>query len=274
MAGSLDKQSGPATESGTITEAEIASLVQLCGASEFFGEMMASRTALIPALTASPATAPSRDCLRARDFLCELRAGVAGQESFRADLDALRRTWAALLVEIGAGDAAGVLTLSQVNRLLTDLAVASIDAGFEIARREFARRYEKLATEPRLAVLGLGRLGSGGMDYGSDLDVVIVYDSAAPSPVADLTHDEAYARLAELLVTALSSITREGYLYRVDLRLRPDGQKGPLVSGIGSLHRLSAKASRLLGMAGVRKTAGGRRRSGIWPRSGSRGAQA
>jgi len=136
-----------------------------------------------------------------------------------------------LLVEIGAGDAAGELTLPNLNRLLTDLAVAGIDVALEIAQREFARRFEKLASEPRLAVLGLGRLGSGGMDYGSDLDVVIVYDSAAPSPVAGLTHDEAYARLAELLITALSSITREGFVYRVDLRLRPDGQKGPLVTG-------------------------------------------
>ncbi|MDX6499978.1 MAG: [glutamine synthetase] adenylyltransferase / [glutamine synthetase]-adenylyl-L-tyrosine [Blastocatellia bacterium] len=234
VAGSLDKESDPLT----ITEAEIAALVQLSGASEFFGEMIASRTALIPALIANTATTPPRD------FLRELCAGVAGQESFRAELDALRRTWAALLVEIGAGDAAGSLALPQVNRLLTALAVASIDAGFDTARREFARRYEKLANEPRLAVLALGRLGSGGMDYGSDLDVIIVYDSAAPSPVAGLTHDEAYARLAELLVTALSSITREGYLYRVDLRLRPDGQKGPLVSGSeGFIAYLEKRAS-------------------------------
>jgi [glutamine synthetase] adenylyltransferase / [glutamine synthetase]-adenylyl-L-tyrosine phosphorylase len=234
VASSLDKENVPET----ITEAEIVSLVRLCGTSEFFGEMIASRTALIHALTANPGMAQSHDYLR------ELRAGVTDQESLRAELDALRRTWAALLVEIGAGDAAGGLALNQVNRLLTDLAVASIDVAFEIARREFARRYEKLANEPRLAVLGLGRLGSGGMDYGSDLDIVIVYDSAASSPVAELTHDEAYARLAELVVTALSSITREGYLYRVDLRLRPDGQKGPLVSGSeGFITYLKKRAS-------------------------------
>jgi glutamate-ammonia-ligase adenylyltransferase len=166
-----------------------------------------------------------------REYLRELRASLGDQQSFRADLNALRHKWSALLVEIGASDAAGDLTLARVNHLLAGLAVASIDVSLEIARREFRRRYETLASEPRLAVLGLGRLGSGGMDYGSDLDVVIAYDSAGPAPVLGLTHEEAYARLAELLVTSLSSITRAGHLYRVDLRLRPDGQKGPLVTG-------------------------------------------
>lgn len=225
IASSLGKESNPET----ITDEEIAAVIRLCGASEFFGEMIASRPTLIHASIVTPVLAAPRD------YLGELRAGIAAEQNFRAELHALRRKWSALLVEIGAGDAAGVLPLPNVNRLLTMLAVASIDVALEIARREFERRYEKLVSEPRLAVLGLGRLGSGGMDYGSDLDVVIVYDSGAPTPVAGLTHDESYARLAELIVTALSSITREGYLYRVDLRLRPDGQKGPLVTGSESL---------------------------------------
>jgi glutamate-ammonia-ligase adenylyltransferase len=221
IAGSLGKEN----EHETISRAEIDALVKLCGASEFFGEMIASRSTLIHALTANP------QMVQAHDYPAELGGAVKNQTSFRAELDALRRRWSWLLIEIGAADAAGELTLPILNRLLTELAVASIDTALDIARREFARRYEKLAGEPRLAVLGLGRLGSAGMDYGSDLDIVIVYDSAAPSPVGELTHDQAYVRLAELMITALSSITREGYLYRVDLRLRPDGQKGPLVSG-------------------------------------------
>lgn len=221
FAGALDKASEPEA----ITEPEIESLVQLCGASEFFGEIMAGSPTLIHALTTDAVTVQRRDHLR------ELTAGVAQQESFRAELGALRRTWSGLLLEIGARDAAGELVLRDLNRLLTELAVAAINVALRIAQRELARRYGGLPAEPSLAVLGLGRLGSGGMDYGSDLDVVIVYDSVAPSPVAGLTHDEAYARIAELLITALSSITRERYLYRVDLRLRPDGQKGPLVTG-------------------------------------------
>jgi glutamate-ammonia-ligase adenylyltransferase len=221
FASSLDKASDPQT----VTEQEIDSLVKLCGASEFFGDLLAGSPALIQSLNVDVAT------VRQRNHLGELSAGVAIQQDFRAELNALRRAWSCLLVEIGARDAAGELQLRELNRLLTDLAVVAIDVALEIAQRELARRYGDLAAAPRLAVLGLGRLGSRGMDYGSDLDLVIVYDSEAPAPVAGLTHDEACARLAELLVTTLSTITRERYLYRVDLRLRPDGQKGPLVSG-------------------------------------------
>jgi len=221
VASSLDKE----TELQIVTEPEIFSLVRLCGTSEFFGEIVAGRPALIKAL------ANDVDTVRGRDHLRELSASVTSQQNFRAELDALRRTWSGLLVEIGARDAAGDLSLSDLNLLLTDLASAAINVALLITQRELARRYQAQASPPRLAVLGLGRLGSGGMDYGSDLDVLIVYDSNAPGPVADLTHDEAYARLAELLITALSSITRERYLYRVDLRLRPDGQKGSLVTG-------------------------------------------
>ena len=89
------------------------------------------------------------------------------------------------------------MALDEVNHRLTELAAESIDAALRIARDELARRYGELAAEPRVAVLGLGRLGSGGMDYGSDLDVVVVYDATAPSPVAGQTHDEVYARLVE-----------------------------------------------------------------------------
>src|SRR5262249_21028804 len=81
------------------------------------------------------------------------------------------------------------------------------------------------------------------MDYGSDIDIVAIYDPDCPSPVATLTHEEAYGRLVELMVTALSNLTREGSLYRVDLRLRPDGQKGPIVSsGDGFLSYVKSRA--------------------------------
>jgi glutamate-ammonia-ligase adenylyltransferase len=127
--------------------------------------------------------------------------------------------------------------MREANRRQTELAAASLDAACLCARREMSRRYLKLEAEPRVAVLGLGRLGGGGMDYGSDLDVVLVYDDGQPAPIPGLDYAEAYARFGELLVAALSSLTRDGSLYRVDLRLRPDGRNGPTCSGARAFTR-------------------------------------
>ncbi len=218
VAASLDK-SGARVE---LSNENMRALVELCGASELFGEMLAGNPALIASL------ACEREVVEARDHRAVLRAAVDAERSFRAELAALRRAWSRLLVEIGSLDARGLISMSESNRLQAALASATINVGLLVARREAARRYGNLAAGPRLSVLGLGRLGSGGMDYGSDLDLVLVYDRRVPPPVRGLMHEEAYARLSELLVVALSSLTRDGYLYRVDLRLRPDGRNGAL----------------------------------------------
>jgi glutamate-ammonia-ligase adenylyltransferase len=224
VAASLDKSNTEVE----LSEAHLRSLVRLCGASEFFGEMVASNPALINSLLTSV------EAVRERDYRALLRAEIDRERSFRQELIALRRAWSQLIVEMGARDAAGELPHADSNRLQTELATASINAAYLIARREMARRYGNLAAGPRLSVLGLGRLASGGMDYGSDLDLVIIYDPQVPSPVAALTRDQSYTRLVELMVSALSSLTRAGYLYRVDLRLRPDGKNGALVRSSAS----------------------------------------
>ena len=211
-------------DANAINEGQLRALIHLCDASEFFGEMIASRPSLIHALPVSA------EIVSPRDYQRELMEEIANEATFGAELTALRLKWSQLLIQIAARDAAGALDLLRVNKLLTDLAKATVNASLLIAQRELERRYGILATDPRVAILALGRFGSGGMDYGSDLDLVIVYDATPHLPVRDLTQEEAYARLTEYFVTTLSSITREGILYRVDLRLRPDGQKGPLAT--------------------------------------------
>ena len=220
VAASLEKSEGRIE----LSENNLLGLVRLCGVSEFFGEMVAGN----PALICSLGTGTPR--LKRRDYHAQLRASIDPEKNFSAELSALRREWSRLLIEIGAEDAAGKLSLLASNELQTELAVASINVAYLIARREMVRRYGPLMGGSRLSVLALGRLASGGVDYGSDLDITIVYDSLVSSPVASLTQDEAYARLVELMIAALSSVTREGYLYRVDLRLRPNGKNGPLVT--------------------------------------------
>ncbi|MEK6280548.1 MAG: hypothetical protein AABN95_09375 [Acidobacteriota bacterium] len=220
VAASLDKAESPIQ----LNESKLRGMVRLCGTSELFGEMLASNPALMELL----ATENSR--IRRRDYRAQLRAAVDPQKNFSAELSALRSEWSRLLIEIGAAEPAGAISLSESNNLQSELAVASINVAYLIARREMVRRYGRMDGGPRLSVLALGRLASGGVDYGSDLDIIIVYDSLVSSPVASLTADEANARLSELMIAALSSVTREGYLYRVDLRLRPNGKNGPLVN--------------------------------------------
>lgn len=219
IAASLDKTE----QHVTITRANLEALIQLCGSSETFGEMIAANPALISSLGA-PVAASMR-----RDYRAILRTAIDAERTFPAELAALRLQWAEVIVEIASLDVSNELSIYEANRLQTDLAIASMNVAYLIARREMARRYGSFAGGPRIAFYGLGRLGSGGVDYGSDLDILITYDSLVPSPIKTLTQDETYSRLVELMIAALSSITREGYLYRVDMRLRPHGKNGPLV---------------------------------------------
>ncbi len=219
VAASLDKSDNPIE----VTEENLLALVQVCGTSEFLGEMVAANPSLISSLH-STSTRPKH-----RDYRAQLRAAIDAETNFSAELSALRREWSRLLIEIGVRDCTGGITLPESNSLQTELAIAAINVAYLVARREMARRYGRMDSGPRLTVLALGRLASGGVDYGSDLDIILVYDSLVSSPVVSLTQDEAYARLGELMNVALSSLTRDGYLYRVDLRLRPNGKNGPLV---------------------------------------------
>lgn len=221
IAASLDKS----TEPVTFSERNLKALIQLCGASEYFGDQLASNPSLMTAL-------PILDTVTSeRDYRALLTEAVRAQSSYRAELSALRRAWARLIVETGALDAMNRINMRESNRRQTELAAASLDAAYLVARRELVRRYGEFDEEPRYGVLGLGRLGGGGMDYGSDLDVVLVYDDSRPSPLKHLSLAEVYGRLSELLIAALSSLTRDGSLYRMDLRLRPDGRNGPTSTG-------------------------------------------
>jgi len=155
-----------------------------------------------------------------------LMTAITEASGFRERLSALRKTWSRLLLKIVVRDVYGRTDMFEAKRLQTLLGEASVAAALEIVRAELSRKFSVDIDSLHLAVLGLGKLGGRGLDYDSDLDMVLVYDDEQPSPVDRLTSAEFHARAAELLVTTLSSMTRDGSLYRVDLRLRPYGSKG------------------------------------------------
>ena len=207
-----------------ISEINLQTLIQLCGASDPFAERIAANPSLITSLDSTGTTALHRD------YRAILRAAIDAERTFPAELAAFRLQWAELIVEIASLDVQNGLSIFETNSLQTELATAGMNVAYLIARREMARRFGSFSGGPRVAFYGLGRLSTGGVDYGSDLDILITYDSLVPSPIKTLTQDETYSRLVEFMIAALASITREGYLYRVDMRLRPHGKNGPLVT--------------------------------------------
>jgi glutamate-ammonia-ligase adenylyltransferase len=156
----------------------------------------------------------------------------------------MRKIWSTHIAEIKDLDLSGNITMAEAKLLQSELAEATINTALAVTRDELETRTqagsakggdEKMQPERgpegfALAVLALGKLGAAGLDYGSDLDLVIVYDDSSRAS-AGLTNTEYYSRAVEIFVNVLSSVTRDGTLYRVDLRLRPYGTKGlPAIS--------------------------------------------
>lgn len=166
-----------------------------------------------------------------KDYREILLASVCAENDFARRLAALRKTWSRMLFEIVAFDALERISFSEAKKFQTRLAEASVEAAIFITQAELEKRFGMKMENLDFAVLGLGKLGGGGLDYDSDLDLILIYDDEKPLPVAGLTHAEFYRRAVEIFVNALSSFTREGHLYRVDLRLRPDGKNGATSAG-------------------------------------------
>jgi glutamate-ammonia-ligase adenylyltransferase len=214
---------------------KIKTLVQICGLSDHFSELLAGDPSLIEYLPATDAPVE----IDPGDFSQRFRSAIEAANSFRDEIDILRIEWAKIYLRIGIYDLLEMIPMREANKLQTALAEASLEAGLLIMKRELGRRYGKPESDWKLAVLGLGRLGGRGMDYGSDLDLILVYDDQGAAG-----NHEFYQAAAEILVTAISSFTRHGNLYRVDLRLRPDGKNGALCCpGKGFLEYVENRAA-------------------------------
>jgi [glutamine synthetase] adenylyltransferase / [glutamine synthetase]-adenylyl-L-tyrosine phosphorylase len=200
----------------------------LSDVSPYFSELITSNPDLISKL---PSRLANFDEV---SYLQRLAEAILNEKTYADELAALRKTWSGFIIQIAVFDIFGKFDRSETKRLQTNLAEASIEIAIQITERELQRRFPFRLEDFSFAVLGLGKLGGKGMDYGSDLDLVLVYDDAKASPVPDLTHIEFYSRAVEVFVTVLSSITRDGHLYRVDLRLRPDGKNGVTISSKSS----------------------------------------
>ncbi|HZP39937.1 MAG TPA: bifunctional [glutamate--ammonia ligase]-adenylyl-L-tyrosine phosphorylase/[glutamate--ammonia-ligase] adenylyltransferase [Candidatus Binatia bacterium] len=172
--------------------------------------------------------------VRSREELAaELAGRLAAASDLEAELDVLRRFRHEEFLRIGVHDIEGELPPEGISAQLSALAETCLDAALGIASREVLRRAGLALEGPAgggLAVLGMGKLGSGELDYASDLDLIFIYEPGDAAWWGGRTPHELFTRIAQRAISALQTPTREGMAYRIDTRLRPSGNQGPLVS--------------------------------------------
>ena len=158
-----------------------------------------------------------------------LRASLTTADGdIERQMDMLRHFKNTQTLHCVAQDLAGTLPLETLSDHLSDLASIILEEVLQLSWRGLKQRHRD---NPLFAVVGYGKLGGKELGYASDLDIVFVYDDPAPEAA------ENYARLAQRINNWLTSVTAAGILYETDLRLRPDGVSGLLVTPLDTMRR-------------------------------------
>ena len=174
-------------------------------------------------------------------------AGVLGRVDHEQDILDLARRWANdRRFQIGVQQLERIVRPAQAGLAYADVAAATISALCDRVEQRFAEVHGGFRGQ-RLAVLGLGKLGSREMSATSDLDLIFVYDIPPGLETSDgaqpLSPIQYYTRLSQKIVTALTAHTNEGALYEVDMRLRPSGRAGPLANSLEGFETYHAQSA-------------------------------
>ena len=174
----------------------------------------------------------------------ELQSQLASADDYESQLDSLRRFHNEELLRIGVNDIHGLLEAVDVEGQLSTLAEVCLDGALMIAAKALVERHGPMPG--RFAVVGMGKLGRRSLSYNSDLDLIFVYDGAERAEAsAGLTLHEYFTKLAQRLLVVLQLTTQEGYVYKIDTRLRPSGSHGPLVSSLEAFREYHRRSSAL-----------------------------
>ena len=141
----------------------------------------------------------------------------------------LRRMKSEAALLIALCDIGGVWPVMRVTAALTELAVASVQAALHFVLQQEAARGRLSppdADSPEdnsgLVVLAMGKMGAGELNYSSDIDLIVFFDPAAPTLAPDIEPQPFFVRVTQAFARLLQQRTGDGYVFRVDLRLRPD----------------------------------------------------
>ncbi|MDD5296092.1 MAG: bifunctional [glutamate--ammonia ligase]-adenylyl-L-tyrosine phosphorylase/[glutamate--ammonia-ligase] adenylyltransferase [Rhodocyclaceae bacterium] len=177
-----------------------------------------------------------------RPFSAEdMRAWLAAQAPDERSLKpTLRRLRARVMAHIAGRDLAGLADLAEVTETMTSLADVTVAEALAVLRPPLVARHgEPRDSQGRVQefiVIGMGKLGGRELNVSSDVDFIFVYpedgDTDGPARIGNF---EFFTRLGRQLIDALADPTGDGWVFRVDMRLRPNGDSGPLVCSFDML---------------------------------------
>jgi len=245
-------------------------IVSLFGMSEFLSKIFIGHPELLDSMVARSFASSVKERAVMEQELTDMLARAV---DFEEQLDVLRRYRHEEFLRIGMNDIYGKVGQTEIATQLTNLADVCLGAACGIARQELARFGRPLYREPDgseheagLAVIGMGKMGGMELNYHSDLDIIYIYDHQGQTDGAkQISNHEFFAKLGQKIIMILTTQTREGYVYKLDTRLRPSGNAGPLVTSLDSFkayHRDEAqiwerqaltKARVVLGGEGLRQ---------------------
>ena len=169
----------------------------------------------------------------------ELARSLSHFDSVEQKLRVLRRYKRRETLRIGLCDLLKTVDVKTTTWELSNLAEAALQHCYEIGRDQIMRpKFGTPLNEDgdgpcRFAIIGMGKLGGYELNFSSDIDLIFVYSDDAKTDTGN-ENSEYFARLCEFIIKAMSEITPEGYVFRVDIRLRPESSAGVIIRSMES----------------------------------------
>ena len=169
----------------------------------------------------------------------ELKQSISRFASVEQKLRVLRRYKRRETLRIGLRDLLKVADVETTTLELSNLAEAALQHCYEIGRDQimkpkFGTPLNEEGTAPcRFAIIGMGKLGGYELNFSSDIDLIFVYSDDARTDMGN-DNSEYFSRFCEFIIKAMSEITPEGYVFRVDIRLRPESSAGVIIRSMES----------------------------------------
>ncbi len=226
-------------------------LVKLCAASPWIAAELSDTPALLDELLDAEALYSPPQMQELREELRQQLLRVP-EEDEEQQLECLRYFKESHVLRVAASEVVGTLPLMKVSDYLTWIAEVILGAVLQISWRYMVQRHglpgETEGRPAEFAIVAYGKLGGIELGYGSDLDLVFVYD-ADPAGVScgdasggrSIDHSTWFTRLAQRILHLLNIRTHSGALYEVDVRLRPSGASGLLVASLNGFRAYQAE---------------------------------